>query len=39
MARPSELFEASSPVEIRFGTTQDQRRLTVLFRIILVIPQ
>ncbi len=31
--------EESSPVEVRFGTTQPQRRVTVLFRLILAIPQ
>lgn len=35
----SQLAEQSSKVEVRFGTTQPQRRLTVLFRLILVIPQ
>jgi hypothetical protein len=31
--------EASSPVEISFDTPRPQRRLTVFFRLILVIPQ
>jgi hypothetical protein len=31
--------EASSPVEMRFGTPLPQRRLTVFFRFILAIPQ
>ncbi|MGD0880616.1 MAG: DUF4389 domain-containing protein [Acidimicrobiales bacterium] len=39
MVNPTQLAETSSPVEVRFGTTQDQRRLTVAFRLILVIPQ
>ena len=39
MAAGSQLAEASSRVEVRFGTTQPQRRWTVLIRIILVIPQ
>jgi hypothetical protein len=39
MAPPSQLAETSSKVEVRFGTTQEQRRVTVLFRLILVIPQ
>ena len=39
MPYPGQLAEASSKVEVRFGTTQTQRRVTVLFRIILVIPQ
>ena len=41
MTMPStgQLAETSSKVEVRFGTTQPQRRLTVFFRFILVIPQ
>jgi len=39
MAPTGQLAEASSKVEVRFGTTQRQRRATVAFRIILVIPQ
>jgi hypothetical protein len=39
MAPPSQLAEVSSRVEVRFGTTQPQRRWTVLIRFILVIPQ
>jgi len=39
MAPPSQLAETSSKVEVRFGTTQPQRRATVFFRIILAIPQ
>ena len=39
MAPPSQLAETSSKLEVRFGTTQEQRRVTVLFRLILVIPQ
>jgi len=39
MAAGSQLAETSSRVEVRFGTTQPQRRWTVLIRIILVIPQ
>ena len=39
MAPLSQLAEASSKVEVRFGTTQPQRRATVFFRIILAIPQ
>ena len=39
MTPPSQLAEASSKVEVRFGTTQPQRRVTVFFRYILVIPQ
>ncbi|HEY5109099.1 MAG TPA: DUF4389 domain-containing protein, partial [Acidimicrobiales bacterium] len=39
MAPQSQLAEASSKVEVRFGTTQPQRRVTVFFRLILVIPQ
>ena len=31
--------DSSTPVEVRFGTTGKQRRLTVLFRLILVLPQ
>ena len=36
---PSQLAEASSRVEVRFGTSQPQRRWTVALRIILAIPQ
>ncbi|MHB8496413.1 MAG: DUF4389 domain-containing protein [Acidimicrobiales bacterium] len=32
-------METSSPVEVRFGSPSRQRRLTVLFRLVLVIPQ
>ena len=39
MTGVSQLGEASSRVEVRFGTTQPQRRWTVLIRIILAIPQ
>ena len=39
MAPPSQLAESSSRVEVRFGSTQPQRRWTVLIRFILVIPQ
>jgi hypothetical protein len=39
MTSPSQLAEASSKVEVRFGTTQPQRRVTVFFRFILVFPQ
>ena len=39
MTAGSQLAEASSRVEVRFGTTQPQRRWTVLIRIILAIPQ
>ena len=39
MAPLSQLAETSSKVEVRFGTTQPQRRATVFFRIILAIPQ
>jgi hypothetical protein len=39
MTSPSQLAEASSKVEVRFGTTQPQRRVTVFFRLILVAPQ
>ncbi len=39
MTGVSQLAETSSRVEVRFGTTQPQRRWTVLIRIILVIPQ
>ena len=39
MTTGSQLAEASSRVEVRFGTTQSQRRWTVLIRIILAIPQ
>ena len=31
--------EVSAPVEVRFGTAQPQRRVTVFFRFILAIPQ
>jgi hypothetical protein len=31
--------EASSPIEMRFGMPMPQRRLTVLFRLLLAIPQ
>ena len=30
---------ASAPIEVAFGTPRDQNRVTVLFRLILVIPQ
>ena len=39
MTGVSQLGEASSRVEVRFGTTQPQRRWTVLIRIILAIPR
>ena len=39
MAPLSQLAETSSKVEVRFGTTRPQRRVTVVFRIILAIPQ
>jgi hypothetical protein len=39
MASSGRRAEASTPVEVRVSTTQPQRRLTVLFRWILVIPQ
>jgi hypothetical protein len=39
MTPPSQLAESSSKLEVRFGTTQPQRRVTVLFRVILVVPQ
>ena len=39
MTAGSQRAEASSRVEVRFGTTQPQRRWTVLIRIILTIPQ
>ncbi|MGA2836836.1 MAG: DUF4389 domain-containing protein [Acidimicrobiales bacterium] len=39
MASWGGLAEASTPVEVRVGTAQRQRRLTVLFRLILLIPQ
>ncbi len=39
MAPPSQLAETSTKVEVRFGTTQPQRRVIVGFRLILVIPQ
>ena len=39
MAAPSQVAQESSRVEVRFGTSQPQRRWTVLIRIILVIPQ
>ena len=39
MTPPGQLAEASSKVEVRSGTTQPQRRVTVFFRFILVIPQ
>ena len=30
---------ASAPIEVAFGAPRDQNRVTVLFRLILVIPQ
>ena len=39
MGPMGQLAEASSKAEVRFGTTQPQRRVTVAFRLILVIPQ
>jgi len=39
MAPSGRVAEQSTPVEVRFGTSEKQRRLTVLFRLILVIPQ
>jgi hypothetical protein len=39
MVAGSQLGETSSRLEVRFGTTQPQRRWTVLIRIILAIPQ
>jgi len=39
MAPLNQLAETSTKVEVRFGTTQPQRRVIVAFRIILVIPQ
>jgi len=39
MAPPPQLAEASSRVEVRFGTSREQRRWTVLIRFILAIPQ
>ena len=36
---PSQVAEVSSRVEVRFGTSQRQRRWTVALRLILVIPQ
>ena len=38
-APTSQLAEQSTPLEVRFGTAQEQRRVTVLFRLILAIPQ
>ncbi len=38
-AYPPAVQPVSSPVEVRFGSTQRQRRVTVLFRLILVLPQ
>ena len=35
----NQLAEASTKVEVRFGTTQPQRRVVIAFRLILVIPQ
>ena len=42
MVQPVELAPraiARTPVEVRFGMTQPQRRPTVLFRLVLVVPQ
>jgi hypothetical protein len=39
MAPSGQMAEVSTPVDVRFGTAQKQRRVTVFFRIILVIPQ
>ena len=39
MPQASRLAEASTPLEVRFGTSRPQRRVTIFFRFILVIPQ
>jgi hypothetical protein len=39
MAPPTQLAEVSTPIEVRFGTAREQRRMTVAFRLILVFPQ
>lgn len=39
MPQPTQLAGTSTPVEVRYGTTGTQRRVTVFFRIILALPQ
>lgn len=39
MVQPGGTAEISTPIEVRFGTTRPQRRVTVAFRFILAFPQ